>query len=83
MSRQLASGNVAFSRYDKYFLSFSAILATIGKKWLILRVILKSRVFNISICNRNTLIVVKMRGQSAFDDAALSRYGIFSHFQPF
>ena len=64
-----------------YFLSFSAILATISKKWLILRAILKSRDFNISVCNRNTL--VKMRGQSAFDDVVLSIYGVFSHFQPF
>ena len=39
--------------------------------------------FNILICNRSTLIVVKIRGQSVSDSVLLSRYGIFSHFQLF
>ena len=47
------------------------------------RAMLKSRVFDILICNRSTLIVVKIRGQSVSDSVLLSRYGIFSHFQPF
>ena len=40
---------------------------------------MKSRVFNISIYNRNVPILVKMRGQSASDDVAFSRYGIFHY----
>ena len=41
---------------------------------------MKSRVFNISIYNRNVPILVEMRGQSASDDVAFSRYGIFHYF---
>ena len=40
---------------------------------------MKSRVFNISIYNRNVPILVKMRGQSASDDVAFSKYGIFHY----
>ena len=40
---------------------------------------MRSRVFNISIYNRNVPIPVKMRGQSASDDVAFSRYGIFPY----
>ena len=65
------------------FSPFSAILAIFSQKWLILRVTLKSRVFNISIYNRNASILVRMRGESASDDVAFPRYGIFPYFQPF
>ena len=44
---------------------------------------MKSRVFNISIYNRNIPILVKMRGQSVSDDMAFSRYGIFHYFTLF
>ena len=44
---------------------------------------MKSRVFDISIYNRNVPILVKMRGQSASDDVAFSRYGIFHYFTLF
>ena len=44
---------------------------------------MKSRVFNISIYNKNVPILVKMRGQLASDDVALSRYGIFHYFTLF
>ena len=44
---------------------------------------MKSRVFNILIYNRNIPILVKMRGQSASDDVAFSRYGIFHYFTLF
>ena len=37
---------------------------------MILRVIMKSRVMNISIYNRNVPILVKMRGPSTYDDVA-------------
>ena len=51
-----------------------------------LRVMLKSTVFNISIYNRNVLILVKMRGHLAYDDG-YSRdmvfSPIFSHFSHF
>ena len=39
----------------------------------------KSRVFDISIYNRNVPILVKMRGQPASHDVAFSRYGIFHY----
>ena len=48
-----------------------------------MRAILKSRVFNISLCNRNIPILVKMRGQSASDDFAFSRFGISPIFSQF
>ena len=44
---------------------------------------MKSRGFDISIYNRNVRILVKMRGQSASDDVAFSRYGIFHYFTLF
>ena len=44
---------------------------------------MKSRVFNNSIYNRNVPILVEMRGQSASDDVAFSRYGIFHYFTLF
>ena len=44
---------------------------------------MKSRVFNISIYNKNVPILVEMRGQSASDDVAFSRYGIFHYFTLF
>ena len=44
---------------------------------------MKSRVFNISIYNRNVPILVEMRGQSASDDVTFLRYGISPHFSHF
>ena len=44
---------------------------------------MKSRVFKISIYHRNVPILVEMRGQSASDDVAFSRYGIFHYFTLF
>ena len=44
---------------------------------------MKVTVFNIPKYNRNAPILVKMRGESASDDVAFPKYGIFPHFQPF
>ena len=44
---------------------------------------MKSRVFNISIYNRNIPILVEIWGKSASDDVAFSRYGIFHYFTLF
>ena len=40
-------------------------------------------VFKIPMCNRNSPILVKMRGQSASDDVLFPICGIFPYFQPF
>ena len=45
----------------------------------ILRVILKSRVLNISIYDTNVPILVKMKGKSSSDNVGISKYGI-SHY---
>ena len=44
---------------------------------------LKVRLLNISNCNRNATILLKMRGHTTYDEVPFPRYGIFLHFQPF
>ena len=80
-----ASEKIEFMTKD-VFPHFLPFLPLFCYKWLILRVILNSRVFNIPIYNRNLPILVKKRDQSASDDATFPRYGIFpifSHFSHF
>ena len=67
----------------QHFPLFSAISASFQLKWLILKAILKSRVFPFSIFIRNVSTLVRMRGQSASRDVSLPIYGIFLYFQPF
>ena len=44
---------------------------------------MKSVVSNISNCNKNMAILVKLRGLTMSGDMSLRRYRILSHFQPF
>ena len=45
--------------------------------WLVLRAILKLRVFNVSVGNGNVPILVKVRGQVASGYVAFQGYGYF------
>ena len=76
--------DVPFPRYGIFlhFQPFSAILVSFQLKWLVLELISKLVVFNISNCNRNIPLSPKMRGQSTYSDVPFPRYGIFLHFQP-
>ena len=61
----------------------SAISACFQLKQLILKAILKSRVFPLSIFNKNASTLARMRGRSTSGHVLLPRFGIFLHFQPF
>ena len=75
------SDDAAFLIYG-IFPVFQPFQPLLSSKWLIFRVMMKSRVFNISIYNRNVPILVEMMGQSPSDDVAFLKYGIFPDFQP-
>ena len=62
---------------------FQPVKPVFSYNWPFFGVILKSVMFNISNCNRNVAILVKMRGLTMFGVMPLPRYGILSHFQPF
>ena len=67
----------------RYSTAFSAILASFQLNMPDFDGDTEVVIFNTLICNRYTSILAKMRVQSAPDGEALSRYGIFLHFQPF
>ena len=62
---------------------FQPVTPVFSDNWQFFGVIMKSVMFNISNCNRNMTILVKIRGLAMFGVMPLPRYGILSHFQPF